>query len=42
MSDIENGLDPDPPIWAVFGDLMTGMVGVFVLLLVWTLIFTKN
>ncbi len=39
MSDIENGLDPDPPIWAVFGDLMTGMVGVFVLLLVWTLGF---
>ncbi len=39
MSDIENSLDPDPPIWAVFGDLMTGMVGVFVLLLVWTLGF---
>lgn len=39
MSDIENTLDPDPPIWAIFGDLMTGMVGVFVLLLVWALGF---
>lgn len=39
MSDIENSLDPDPPIWAIFGDLMTGMVGVFVLLLVWALGF---
>lgn len=39
MADIENGLDPEPPIWAVFGDLMTGMVGVFVLLLVWALGF---
>lgn len=39
MSDIENSLDPEPPIWAIFGDLMTGMVGVFVLLLVWALGF---
>lgn len=39
MSDLENSLDPEPPIWAVFGDLMTGMVGVFVLLLVWALGF---
>ncbi|WP_372750222.1 OmpA family protein [Litorivivens sp.] len=39
MADIENSLDPEPPIWAVFGDLMTGMVGVFVLLLVWALGF---
>ena len=39
MSDIETALDPDPPIWAIFGDLMTGMVGVFVLLLVWALGF---
>ncbi len=28
-----------PPIWAIFGDLMAGLVGVFVLLLVWTLGF---
>ena len=26
-----------PPIWAIFGDLMAGGVGVFVLILVWTL-----
>ena len=25
-----------PPIWAIFGDLMAGGVGVFVLILVWT------
>ena len=29
--------DDSPPIWAVFGDLMTGLVGVFVILLVWTI-----
>ena len=29
----------EPPIWAIFGDLMAGMVGVFVLLLVWALGF---
>jgi flagellar motor protein MotB len=38
-----NGLDEShshtPPIWAIFGDLMSGLVGVFVLLLVWTLGF---
>ena len=26
-----------PPIWAIFGDLMAGLVGVFVLVLIWTL-----
>ena len=26
-----------PPIWAIFGDLMAGLVGVFVLILIWTL-----
>lgn len=26
-----------PPIWAIFGDLMSGLVGVFVLILVWSL-----
>ncbi len=29
----------NPPIWAIFGDLMSGLVGVFVLLLVWTMGF---
>ncbi|WP_101759857.1 OmpA family protein [Oceanicoccus sp. KOV_DT_Chl] len=28
-----------PPVWAIFGDLMSGLVGVFVLLLVWALGF---
>lgn len=31
--------DESPPIWAIFGDLMAGMVGVFVMLLIWTLSF---
>jgi len=35
MEDMEEGLSHAPPIWAVFGDLMAGLVGVFVLLLVW-------
>ena len=39
VSELDNGLDQEPPIWAIFGDLMTGMVGVFVLLLVWALGF---
>ncbi|POP54048.1 hypothetical protein D0911_04005 [Zhongshania marina] len=39
MSELDNGLDQEPPIWAIFGDLMTGLVGVFVLLLVWALGF---
>ena len=39
ISELDNGLDQEPPIWAIFGDLMTGLVGVFVLLLVWALGF---
>ncbi|WP_295876619.1 OmpA family protein [uncultured Zhongshania sp.] len=39
VSELDNGLDQEPPIWAIFGDLMTGLVGVFVLLLVWALGF---
>ena len=35
MDDLEEGLTHAPPIWAIFGDLMAGLVGVFVLLLVW-------
>jgi len=27
----------EPPLWAVFGDLMAALVGIFVLVLVWTL-----
>jgi flagellar motor protein MotB len=36
---LDDGLNEAPPIWAIFGDLMTGLVGVFVLILVWTLGF---
>ncbi|AKH70694.1 OmpA family [Spongiibacter sp. IMCC21906] len=39
MAELDEGLNSEPPIWAIFGDLMTGLVGVFVLLLVWTLGF---
>ncbi|MCG8671160.1 MAG: OmpA family protein [Pseudomonadales bacterium] len=37
MQDLEEGVTQAPPIWAIFGDLMSGLVGVFVLLLVWAL-----
>lgn len=39
MSELEEGITQDPPIWAIFGDLMSALVGVFVLLLVWALGF---
>jgi len=39
MEELEQGDANTPPIWAIFGDLMSGLVGVFVLLLVWTLGF---
>ena len=32
--DIDGGLEPDVPVWAVFGDLMSGLLGAFVLILV--------
>lgn len=35
MDELEEGLPQAPPIWAIFGDLMSGLVGIFVLLLVW-------
>ncbi|WP_372863229.1 OmpA family protein [Spongiibacter sp.] len=38
-AELDAGLDQEPPIWAIFGDLMTGLVGVFVLLLIWALGF---
>lgn len=37
MDDIESGVDPSTPVWAVFGDLMSGLLGAFVLILVWVL-----
>jgi len=32
--DIETGVESDVPVWAVFGDLMAGLLGAFVLILV--------
>ena len=37
MPQLEEAISQDTPVWAIFGDLMAGLVGVFVLLLVWTL-----
>jgi flagellar motor protein MotB len=34
MEDIDAGLEQSTPVWAVFGDLMSGLLGAFVLLLV--------
>lgn len=39
MDSLEDDVSNAPPIWAIFGDLMSGLVGVFVLLLVWALGF---
>ncbi|MEC8427850.1 MAG: hypothetical protein VXZ35_05450, partial [Pseudomonadota bacterium] len=36
MDEIEDTTQ-STPIWAIFGDLMSGLVGVFVLLLVWVI-----
>ncbi|MFT6102451.1 MAG: flagellar motor protein MotB [Candidatus Endobugula sp.] len=38
MNRFNEGID-DQPVWPIFGDLMAGLVGVFVLLLVWSLGF---
>ncbi|AMM26668.1 OmpA family protein [Variovorax sp. PAMC 28711] len=32
--DIDGGIEPSVPVWAVFGDLMSGLLGAFVLILV--------
>lgn len=37
MEDMESGVDQTTPVWAVFGDLMSGLLGAFVLILVWVL-----
>jgi len=39
MEELEDASSHEPPIWAIFGDLMSGLVGVFVLILVWSLGF---
>lgn len=35
MEELQQELADNTPVWAVFGDLMSGLVGVFVLILVW-------
>ena len=37
MEQLEESISQETPVWAIFGDLMAGLVGVFVLILVWTL-----
>lgn len=37
MEELDDSTAQETPVWAIFGDLMAGLVGVFVLLLVWTL-----
>ena len=39
MTELDDRLANETPIWAIFGDLMSGLVGVFVLLLIWALGF---
>lgn len=39
MNEFDEDGSHAPPIWAIFGDLMSGLVGVFVLLLIWALGF---
>ena len=39
MNELDDDASHAPPIWAIFGDLMSGLVGVFVLLLIWALGF---
>jgi flagellar motor protein MotB len=33
MDDVDAAIEPTPPVWAVFGDLMSGLLGAFVLIL---------
>ena len=37
MEDLQSELADDTPVWAIFGDLMSALVGVFVLVLVWVI-----
>lgn len=39
MSDVPEDGDESPPIWMALGDLMTGILGVFVLFFVWAIVF---
>lgn len=37
MEELQSELADETPVWAIFGDLMSALVGVFVLILVWVL-----
>jgi len=37
VEQLEDSISHETPVWPIFGDLMAGLVGVFVLILVWTL-----
>ena len=37
MQELESDLLDETPVWPIFGDLLAGVLGVFVLILVWTL-----
>lgn len=37
MEELQQDIAHDTPVWAIFGDLMSGLVGVFVLILVWVM-----
>lgn len=37
MEELQQEIAHDTPVWAIFGDLMSALVGVFVLILVWVL-----
>ena len=37
LDELDNTLEPTVPVWAVFGDLMAGLLGAFVLILVMSL-----
>ena len=34
MDELDSGMEHNTPVWAVFGDLMAGLLGAFVLMLV--------
>ena len=34
MEELDGGVEHTAPVWAVFGDLMSGLLGAFVLMLV--------
>ena len=37
MEELQQDPSQETPVWAIFGDLMAGVVGIFVLILVWVL-----